>query len=86
MFTNDSPGQRLIVAHAGGEDGFIPGAFLMYNAKSKRGDYHNEMNAENVTTRNQVIPGLPPQVLTTHPTTANSLINHHSNRHLDMKS
>ena len=42
-------GQRLIVVHAGSEDGFIPGARLIYKAALSTGDYHNEMNAKNFT-------------------------------------
>ena len=42
-------GQRLIVVHAGSEDGFIPGARLIYKAALSTGDYHNEINAKNFT-------------------------------------
>lgn len=61
VYTNSSAGQRLIVVHAGGEMGFIHGAFLMYDAKSKSCDYHNEMNFENFSRwlSSQLIPGLP---------------------------
>ncbi|PSN39728.1 hypothetical protein C0J52_20669 [Blattella germanica] len=47
VYTNDSAGQRMIVVHAGGDMGFIPDAYFMYRAKSKCGDYHNEMNNDN---------------------------------------
>ena len=39
-------GQRLIVVHAGGAKGFVPGALLIYKAASSSGDYHNEMNGD----------------------------------------
>lgn len=53
-----SKGQRLIVVHAGNEDGFVPGAQLIYKATSSTGDYHHEMNGDNFTRwmLNQLIP------------------------------
>ena len=45
--TYDSPGERLIIVHAGGSMGFIPGAALIFKANSKTGDYHSQMNASN---------------------------------------
>lgn len=44
---NDSPGQRWVIMHAGSENGFVNGADLIFKAKSKKGDYHNEMNGQN---------------------------------------
>ena len=38
-------GKRLIVLHAGSEDGFIPGMDLVFEGK-KSGDYHQEMNSK----------------------------------------
>ena len=35
-------GTRYIVAHAGSEAGFIPGADLIFKAKAKTGDYHKK--------------------------------------------
>ena len=35
-------GERMIVVHAGGTDGFIPESLLTFN-------YHDEMNSENFT-------------------------------------
>ncbi|KAJ8983740.1 hypothetical protein NQ317_017843 [Molorchus minor] len=37
-------GKRFIVLHAGGEDGFIPGASLLCASRTKLQDYHGEMN------------------------------------------
>lgn len=56
-----SKGQRLIIAHAGSENGFIPGALLTYKSTDTTGDYHKEMNSENYEKwlRNQLIPNLP---------------------------
>ncbi|XP_045174542.2 uncharacterized protein LOC123535853 [Mercenaria mercenaria] len=40
-------GQRLIVVHAGGQNGFVPGAELVFKANCATGDYHHEMNGPN---------------------------------------
>lgn len=40
-------GKRYIVLHAGGEDGFIPGASLVFASSSTQGDYHGQMNGQN---------------------------------------
>jgi len=37
----------MIVLHAGGDRGFVPGADLLFKAKSASGDYHDEMNHVN---------------------------------------
>ena len=42
-------GQRIIVVNAGTKHGFVTGASLVYKAKSKTGDYHNEMDGANFT-------------------------------------
>ncbi|XP_076651823.1 uncharacterized protein LOC143358530 [Halictus rubicundus] len=39
-------GKRLIIAHVGSSDGFVPGALLCFEAKRNTGDYHNEMNGD----------------------------------------
>ena len=39
-------GNRLIILHAGGEDGWIEGADLVFQSKKATGDYHDEMNSE----------------------------------------
>lgn len=61
VFSNSSAGQRLIVVHAGGNMGFIPGAFLAYDSKSKTTDYHEEMDSDNFTKwiTEKLIPGMP---------------------------
>lgn len=38
---------RYIILHAGNEDGFIPGAELIFTSNSKNSDYHGDMNREN---------------------------------------
>ena len=55
-------GERLIIVHAGTEDGFIPGAKLVFKAGST-GDYHQEMNFENFKKwmENQLLPNLKPK-------------------------
>ena len=37
-------GERLIVLHAGNEEGFVKGAELVFRAKKGTGDYHEEMD------------------------------------------
>ena len=37
-------GQRLIVLHAGGVEGWVDGAELVFTSKTNSADYHNEMN------------------------------------------
>lgn len=39
-------GKRFIVVHAGGRNGFVPGAGLLFVSGQKKGDYHGEMNGE----------------------------------------
>lgn len=59
---NDNPGQRWILVHAGGDNGFIPGAELLYKCKSNTGDYHHEMDTKNFTKwlKERLLPNLPP--------------------------
>ena len=42
-------GERMIIVHAWTKDGFIPGAKLVFKAKSNFRDYHSEMNFNNFT-------------------------------------
>jgi len=51
----------MIVLHAGGDRGFVPGADLLFKAKSASGDYHDEMNHINFVKwlQEKLIPGLP---------------------------
>ncbi|GBP26283.1 hypothetical protein EVAR_95451_1 [Eumeta japonica] len=39
-------GQRLVIVHAGSENGFVPNALLLFKAGTKSGDYHDNMNYE----------------------------------------
>lgn len=41
---NSGVGVRYIVLHAGCEDGFIEGAYLLFSSTSKNEDYHDSMN------------------------------------------
>jgi len=54
-------GERLIVIHAGGEDGFVENALLMWKASSSSGDYRCQVNFENYEkcVRKKLIPNLP---------------------------
>lgn len=42
-----SKGQRLIMAHAGGEKGFVKNSLHLFKSGTKTGDYHDDMNFEN---------------------------------------
>lgn len=57
-----SKGRRLIVVHAGSNEGFIPNASLVFESNKKTGDYHHEMNFENYAKWliDKLIPNLPP--------------------------
>lgn len=54
-------GARLIVLHAGSQQGFIPGAALVFQAKN-HGDYHDQMNSETFEKwfRMQLLPNILP--------------------------
>lgn len=60
-----STGKRYIVLHAGGKDGFIPGAGLVFASQSNAEDYHGEMNTRNFQHwfANQLLPNLKPRTL-----------------------
>lgn len=55
-------GPRIIVVHAGGEEGFINNALLIFKSKQKTGDYHHDMNFTNFSTwvERQLLPNLSP--------------------------
>ncbi|KAF9417926.1 hypothetical protein HW555_005071 [Spodoptera exigua] len=59
--TNHNSGQKWIVVHGGGENGFVNGAELIYKCKSNSGDYHHEMNTANFKKwiLEKLIPYLP---------------------------
>ncbi|XP_072930356.1 uncharacterized protein [Epargyreus clarus] len=42
-----SKGNRWIIVHAGGEEGFVENALLVFKSNTKSGDYHDEMNNDN---------------------------------------
>jgi hypothetical protein len=48
--------------HAGGENGLVENALLMWKANSNTGDYHSQMNFQNYEKwlREKLIPNLPP--------------------------
>ena len=39
-------GQRLIILHAGGVDGWVEGADLVFRSKTNSTYYHDEMNSK----------------------------------------
>ena len=57
-------GQRLIVVHAGGVEGWVDGAdlVLVFKSKTNSADYHDEMNTEHYMEwfTQQLLPNLPP--------------------------
>ena len=55
-------GQRLIVVHAGGAEGWVQGADLVFRSKTNSADYHDEMNAEHFMDwfTHQLLPNIPP--------------------------
>jgi hypothetical protein len=59
-------GNRLIVLHVAGINGFLPNAALIYEAGSAMGDYHGQMNAANFEkwAVEKLIPNLPAQSVT----------------------
>ncbi|XP_072035179.1 uncharacterized protein [Amphiura filiformis] len=59
-------GRRLIILHAGSEDGFIPNCLLSFESKGKKlADYHDEMNGDCFLTwfKNQLLPNIKPNSL-----------------------
>ncbi len=54
-------GNRIIILHAGSKHGFIPGAELIFQSKTKSSDYHDEMNGEAFVEwfTNQLLPNIP---------------------------
>lgn len=59
----NSKGPRLIILNAGGENGFVPGAYARWKSTTTSGDYHNDMNYENYEKwiKNQLLPNVPPR-------------------------
>jgi hypothetical protein len=55
LFAPMSKGQQLIVIHAGGEQGFIPNAYVRFKSQQKTGDYHNYEK----WLKERLIPNLP---------------------------
>ena len=55
-------GQRLIVVQAGGVEGWVPGADLVFRSKTNSTDYHDEMNLEHFMEwfTQQLLPIIPP--------------------------
>lgn len=53
-------GKGLIIIHAGGTNGFVPGALMIYKSTQSTGDYLHEINTENYEKwiKNQLIPNL----------------------------
>ena len=53
-------GQRLIVVHAGGVEGWVERADLVFRSKTNSADYHDEMNNEHYMEwlTKQLLPGL----------------------------
>ena len=56
-----SKGKRLIIVHAGGEQGFVPNAYIRFKSHQTTGDYHSDMNYANYEKwlKERLIPNLP---------------------------
>ena len=54
-------GNRIIILHAGSKHGFVPGAELVFQSKTKSTDYHDEMNGEAFLDwfNTQLLPNIP---------------------------
>jgi hypothetical protein len=62
-----SKGQRVIVVHAGDEEGFIPNALMMFKSSSKSGDYHGDVNCNNYNVaQGQINPKFSPRIHSHH--------------------
>ena len=58
------PRKRLIILHAGSEDGWIPNCDLVYQSIEEEGDYHEEMNHQIFENfENNLIPNISPDSL-----------------------
>ena len=71
-------GNRLIILDAGSENGWIPGADLVFQNKKSPGDYHDKMTAEHFEEwfHDLLMPNIPPKslvVIDNTPTVDNSL-------------
>ena len=56
---------RLFILHAGSENGWIPGADLVFQSKKSTGDYHDEMTVEHFEEwfHDSLMPSIPPKSL-----------------------
>ena len=61
VLENNSSSCHLIIVHAGGKNGFVNGAELIFKAKTKTGDYHGQMNAVNFEkwVTEKLLPNIP---------------------------
>lgn len=59
-------GERFIILHAGGEQGFVPGGLLMFRSRNgNKGDYHDSMNHQCFRKwfEEQLLPNIPHRCL-----------------------
>nr|XP_034194883.1 uncharacterized protein LOC117611096 [Osmia lignaria] len=56
-----SSSHRLIIIHAGGNNGFVPNAGSIFKSRSTTGDYHGQMNTANFEKwiTEKLLPNLP---------------------------
>ena len=61
----DTREERIIVLHAGSNAGFLKGTELVWKAKSRTGNYHDEINGDNFFkwVKEKLIPHLPPKTV-----------------------
>lgn len=57
-----SKGPRAVIVHAGGREGFVKNAMLIFKSGAKSGDYHDDMNFDNFYKwlSEKLIPNLQP--------------------------
>jgi hypothetical protein len=62
---NVNSGNRLIMLHVGGINGFVPNSHLVYRAGSATGDYHGQMNSANFEkwVVEKLVPNLTPHAV-----------------------
>ena len=56
-------GERMIILHAGYNEGFEPNAEVVFRALSFSGDYHREMDLKMIVRwlEDKLVPNLPPK-------------------------
>lgn len=57
-------GERIVLMHAGGENGFVPNALTILQTTKATGDYHQELSDHfHLWVRNILLPSFPPKTV-----------------------